>query len=601
MQEAAIEACRRDILFFVNTFVWQYNPLVKGVRAVGPFITWPFQERVLTGHRGILWCYENDRTAVVEKSRDMGASWLFLIFQDWLCGFHDNVQTLDISRTADAVDSATKNALFTKVRFMHEHYPDWLMGKIVDTKMTFKYSRTYSEVTGEASTGSSGSGGRASVIFVDEFSEIKEATKVRQNTASISDCRFFNATHLGVGTEFYALTRSPECVQIQMHWTRHPRKNVQMYSWDVEAGKPRYWRYDGESDAIVETPFPRVAFPADYQFDRTGNPAGGPHPGIRSVWYDKKAEEIGTSRQVAMELDINPGGSSSQFYDPLMIRSLVERSRPPSWTGNLLIDEQMALPRHLIPGEGPLSLWIEPSMTPAGDLAKVPPGQYVAGCDVGQGTGATPSCMSIFDASRGIKVASWIHRRLDPKQFAWQAVSLCRMFVDATGRPALLAWECPGPGVIFGHEVVKEIGFRNVYWRKDEYADDEKETQTPGWFASTKTKLDLHTQYASALRSGQFGNPHREALEETLSYAHANGSVEHSKGASANDEAAAGTNHGDMVVADAIAWYAARKFSKVDYDAEPVVEVHPNSILGRRNLARAQERLRPMRRWSAIA
>jgi hypothetical protein len=571
-----------------NCFGWQYNPLVKGVRSVGPFITWAFQEKALVEEppygKGILWCYRNDRTAVIEKSRDMGASWLFLFLEVWMSAFEEHIQILDISRSADAVDSASKNSLFQKIRFIHDHCPEWLIGTVEDQKFNFKYRRTQSEITGEASTGRAGTGGRASVVFVDEFSEIKEDVKVRQNTASIADCRFFNGTHLGVGTEFYNLTKSPEIVKIQMHWSRHPRKNDRMYSFEVAENKLKFWKYDPGTDSVVETRAPVVPFPANYSFDRSGNPSGGPHPGLRSVWYDKKAAEIGTIRQVAMELDINPSGSSSQFYEPLVIKPLLEKCRSPEWVGNLDYDHQTAEPRRLNPADdGPLRLWFEPGLMQNGNLGHAPPGQYVIGADVATGGGATPSCLSIFDASRGIKVGRYLNSRIDPKDFAWYAVSLCKMFRTASGDPAFLIWEFPGPGIVFGHEVLKEIGYRRIYWKRDEYADGGKESQTPGWFASPKTKYDLHAQYQSALRAGLFTNYDTEALEETLSYVHANGSVEHPRAKSTTDAAGEGVNHGDMVVADAVAWWMGRSYDRSSYDRpEATVLPIPTSILGRR-------------------
>jgi hypothetical protein len=133
-QAAIKEACRQDVLFYVNTFVFQFNPNKKGMESVMPFIAWDFQERALvgrpetTGTRGILWCYEHDRSAVIEKSRKMGATWLFLIVQDWVALFHPYFQSLNISRSAEAVDDKSPNSLFWKMRYMHENLPDWLKG-----------------------------------------------------------------------------------------------------------------------------------------------------------------------------------------------------------------------------------------------------------------------------------------------------------------------------------------------------------------------------------------------------------------------------------------------------------------------------------------
>lgn len=590
-QRAVWYACANDFLFFVNVFVYQFNPLVKGERSVGPFITWNFQEQVFFREppvgKGILWCYEHNRTAVVEKSRDMGASWLFLIFQVWLAMFHPHVQSFNISRSADAVESNSRNSLFTKIRFIHKHIPVWLKGKVNDQKFLFEYGKTGSEITGEASTGRAGTGGRASVIFVDEFPEIKEAEKVRQNTASIADCRFFNGTHLGVGTEFYNMTeqaKTGEIIKIQMHWTRHPRKNQQMYSWEPEMGRPRYWWYDEVLDELYETKTPTVPFPEDYPFERTDAPAGGPHPGIRSVWYDKKAKEIGNTRQVAMELDINPTGSSSQFYEPLTIRRLRMATRPPVWTGDIHVDPNTCQPSHLFADvKNPLLLWITPGLDKYGKLNHVTPSNYVIGCDVATGSGATPTCLSIFDCKRGQKVGSYASIWKDAKEMAWIAVGLCRLFKSPGGDSAKLAWECPGAGITFGTEVMSEIGFRNVYWKTDVSKVNARPSDTPGWYSNPNSRRALHEQYRAALENNEFVNFDDLALEETLSYVYAAGSIEHPRARKNSDPAAEGVNHGDRVVSDALAWLLAKEFAGRVVEEEVVVTYAvPNSIQGRR-------------------
>lgn len=589
LQKSMVKLCRDDLISFINLFVWQYNPLKRGER-LGPFITWPFQDRLLLAKppqgKGVLWCYEHDKTCVVEKSREMGASWLFLIVQVWLAAFHSGVQAFNISRSADAVDSKSRNSLFSKVRFILKYLPDFLKGEFEQQQFYFSFDRTSSEITGEASTGRSGSGGRASVVFVDEFSEIKEDTKVRQNTASIADCRFFNGTHLGVGTEFYNLTQSPEIVKIQVHWTRHPRKNRNLYSWDVDAGKALYWRYDEATDEVGELTGPPTGFPEDYPFVKTGGPTGGPHPGIRSPWYDQKCVDIGNDRGVAMELDINPTGAASQFYYPPTIERLKRACRDPDWVGDLTFDEDRAEPMSLTEhSEGPLSLWFHPGLDSTGKLCRVPTSTYVMGCDLGTGTGATPSCVTVFDCVLGAKVGSFTHYRKDPKQVAWLAVSLARLFRDKDGDPALLAWETPGPGVIFGNEVLKEIGYRTIYWRTDPFRDDEVVTDSPGWHANPSNKLQLHTQYASALTSGEFVNWDEPALQECLGYVHSNGTVEHPRSRplkGQGDAAGTGTNHGDHAVADGLAWLMAKRKQVQLVRKVPTPPLGLNSILGRR-------------------
>jgi hypothetical protein len=116
------EACRADILFFINTFVWQFNPRAKGEGELGPFVTWDFQDDAVVSQDpdrpGILWCVENDEDVLIEKSREMGASWLCLIVLLWLFLFRPWQKFLVISRNEEAVEDDDPDSLFWKLDFM---------------------------------------------------------------------------------------------------------------------------------------------------------------------------------------------------------------------------------------------------------------------------------------------------------------------------------------------------------------------------------------------------------------------------------------------------------------------------------------------------
>jgi len=588
-QAGVLEICASDILFYINTFVWQFNPKKPSRERVGPFITWDFQDEALLarpethqGRKGILWCVEHDQSAVVEKSREMGASWLFLIVQDWLAQFHERTQVLNISRSADAVDDKSPNSLFWKLRFMHEHLPEWFKGEIAEEKMYMGFERTKATITGEASTGRAGVGGRASIIFIDEFSQIKEATEVRQRTASTADCRFFNGTHLGPNTEFFNLCQTPEMVKIQMHWTQHPDKKRGLYRYNLDTKQ-------------VECLDKGYEFPADFKFVMDGSPTGGPRPGVRSPWYDWKSVDIGSSRGVAMELDIDPVGSVSQFFNALLIRDLVlNYCREPVWEGDLEYDLDTGEPKGLVERVGgPLKLWVQPDA-----LGQVPSASFTAGADCATGSGATPSCLSMGDAGTGDKAAEYRNPFIDPKEFAVYATALCRLFKDESGRGAFFAWEMCGPGVNFGLRVV-ELGYRNIFYRTNEMQPFARSpNESPGWYPSDPMKLILLREYESALKSRQFINRSESALTETLSFKYnARGFPEHSGESAKGDPSGARINHGDMVIADALCWKMMKILGAGQSEAQKEDGlILPNSIAGRRQ--KNEARMRSDEAWS---
>lgn len=570
-RECVLRACTEDILFYVNGFVWQFNPKRRGGGSVGPFLTWGYQEEALVGEGGLLDCYEGGRGVVIEKSREMGATWLMLIMQDWLCLFHPYGQWLNISRNADAVDCKSPDSLFWKLRFMHRYLPGWLRGPVVEERMYFEFPRTRSVITGEASTGRAGVGGRAAAIFVDEFSKIKEATEVRQRTANTADARFFVSTHEGQGTEFYKLTQTAEFRKFVWHWTDHPEKRRGMYRV-----------VDGRVD-VMDVGY---EYPPGYEFRMDGHPLGGPCPGVRSVWYDRKVEEIGSPRGVAIELDIDPGGSVSQFFSPGLIRILEgEVGRDPDWVGELSYDRDSGRPEGLVRVDGgKLRIWL--ILTHDG---RPPRGAYVCGVDVSTGGGVTNSVASVADARTGVKVAEWATPNVEPASFGVAVTALCWLFRDESDCPALMAWERCGPGDVFGKAVL-DTGYTNVYCRESMMDGTYgKRANVPGWVPTNQTKLVLLDDYRCALDRRMFVNPSREALRECLPYHYtSSGFVVHPSDEKMEDPTGARVNHGDRVIADALCWklikYLGMFRSRVIGGRAGVVETYPVGSLGWRRL-----------------
>jgi hypothetical protein len=532
-RRAAIKACREDCLFYINSFVCQYNPSRLG-REVGPFVTWPRQDEL------VLWILDHvrrGRDGLIEKSRDVGASWLNLIVEDWACSFHDWKKFLNISHTEDAVDRGDDpGSLFWKISFVHDHRPLWLLpAQPVKKKMGFVYPATNSRVTGAATTERSGVGDRGP-IFLDEFSKQRNDFDILGQTADTGS-RIFNGTHYGTGTAFYELSRRPDLDKFVLHWSHHPEKARGLYRFDAAGQK-------------VEVLDKSYEYPPNFKFVTDGRPTGGPFPGLRSPWYDEQCIRRASPRDVAMHLDIDPQGSTSQFFDPPTIRSLQrEFCRDPVWEGDLQYDADSATVTGFAPRPGgPLKMWSnrQPDDT-------FPAARYGAGCDISTGTGATNSCLSVASADTGERVLEYTSPRVPPDKFAVIVVSLCRMLRSESGDPAYLAWETQGPGSAFGRKVI-ELGYRHFFYRVAESTLNPRPTDLPGWYPSVETTYSLLEDYRSALYSKQFVNRSEIALSETLDFRYlGRGEVKHAGYDSKNDPSGAGINHGDRVIADALA------------------------------------------------
>lgn len=571
VQEELRRMCFEDVLFFINVFVWQFNPsksLGNPVDSVLPFITYPGQERLIIARpethkefqphdRGILWCIENQKTAVLEKSRWQGASWIDLITETWLALARSNVQILNISRNEDAVDDGTPDSLFWKLRYIIERMPNWLVGDVEDAKLYLEFKRTKSVITGTATTKKAGVGGRATWIVADEFPEIEQGQAIREKTALTADARLFVGTHLGVGTPFQVMCdphKSPEIVRLRLHWTENPEQYAGAYEFNPK----------NPSRPILLDP--GYKYPEGFDYITDGKPVGGPRPGVRSPWYDRKCAEIGDERAVAMNLDIDPQGAARQFFDALKIRNYIAAMcREPVWTGDVDHDPAGRFRGLMEDAKGALRLWARPVT----DGHQLPKSKYFVGADVAAGTGSTPSCFAIIDGRTQAKVGEYANPFIEEREYAQLVVAVCSWLVDEAGDGAWLVWDSSGQqGIRFETEVLK-LGYQRIYHDGDDVAHlhthrPGKQKARPGWYSSNPQKYALFKDYREALYNHELIDRSEVCLLETLlfEYDAKTGVVQHSGETRTNDPTGAKKNHGDRCTAAALTWMLAKEMAE---------------------------------------
>lgn len=557
MQTALMGMCAEDFFFWVDLFAWQVNPRMAG-NEVGPFILRDFQRAALI--ETIHWLYDEQEDVVWEKSRYQGATWLALLLTIWLSLFKPWKKFLWISHTEDAVGrEGDPDSLFWKIDFVHSHLPDWMTRGVKKRKMGFGYPATNSSITGAATTERAGVGGRATSVGLDEFAKQKDDYKILGNTAHTGP-RLFISTHYGSGTAFAELCRRPDINKVVLHWSQNDELNKGLYKFNAETNQ-------------IEILDRSYAFPHDYPFVRTGLPSGGPFPGIRSPWYDREVRRAGNARDIAMHLDIDVKGSVSQFFDALIIHQLRGRTKDPVWQGELNHDRDSGLPVRLVPQEnGSLRLWMNPKTDD-----RMPAAEYGIGVDISAGMGSTPSCISIIRIMTGEKVGEYVNAHIKPIPFATLCVALCRLFADEGGNGAFFVWEQQGPGEPFGQAVV-DLGYRHLWFNVDGYTREM--SSKPGWYPAPKAKRILLEDYKAALVDGSFHNPSDRALEQCLEFRYnASGNPEHPGETQSADPSAGRVNHGDLVIADGLAWLLAKDRSGVRrVRSEPELSPKPNTL-----------------------
>jgi hypothetical protein len=282
-----------------------------------------------------------------------------------------------------------------------------------------------------------------------------------------------------------------------------------------------------------------------------------------------------------MHLDINPEGSVSQVFDPLVINSLKNQyARFPDWEGELEYNSELGVPNEtaLVPvPAGRIKCWFIPNQ-----FGRPPARRYVIGVDPSTGRGATPSCVEVIDVETGEQVCEYANPFMDEVTLAVFCVALCRTFCDEQGTPARLIWETPGPGLAFGKRII-ELRFDNIYWRSDELkALVKSKNEIPGWNATSSNNRLVLIEMCDAMKKRFLLLRSEEALDEALQFKYDSKSQPvHAGEYNTQDPSGARVNHGDRVKALALAWWVAKTYRE-RVDAPIILQPGIGSLAGRR-------------------
>ena len=269
LQQLLIEKCSRGAegcLFWINYFVWLYEPRSLDNKTI-PFLSYPYQDETI---EAIIHSVEHKEDLFIDKSRDMGVTWIVLtvfywgfLFKEW--------STLAGSRKQEEVDTlGDMSTLFPKLRYIHSNLPHWMRIETMDAFMRISAPLKNNSITGESTNENFGTGGRYNAILFDEHAKWGgTAWAAWTSAAQATPCRISVSTPFGSGTK-QAELRESEIKQLHLHWTLHPEKKLGLYDITQEE------RDSKELKGAL----------------------------TRSPWYDSEALRM-TVDEIAQELDIN--------------------------------------------------------------------------------------------------------------------------------------------------------------------------------------------------------------------------------------------------------------------------------------------------------
>jgi|GEM_PF-1180880 len=218
-------------IFFIENFGWTYSPKTNPKHL--PFILFDFQKEMI---RWLIQRIEKGEDGFLEKSREMGASWLIFVYVSlWYWLFKEGTNILLGSYKEMLVDDKTIDSLFGKLDYAVEALPKWLLPKRFNlnkhrTKLRLLNSENNNLISGDTMNPNFGRGSRKTAIMFDELGFWDYAKDAWEGAADSTNCRIANSTPCGYN--FYAMLRESGINIFTMHWKDHPLKDEEWYSFE---------------------------------------------------------------------------------------------------------------------------------------------------------------------------------------------------------------------------------------------------------------------------------------------------------------------------------------------------------------------------------
>lgn len=264
-----------------------------------------------TGTSWIDWGYLREtgrlrfNDLLVEKSRQMGETWILAWLVLWAVAFHTPrllVQHLRQAKVDDGGERSTVASFFGKVRFLWLH-TNWEAAGLERPRLRFNPfaggrdamirndDRPGALVTGSGQSDDPGRGDTLDGYIGDEFAHIERTEKVHESVSrSCPSGKVYNSTPHGQSNAFYRLRRDRPAgwTVKRYHWSHHPTYGAGAHT----AG-------DDEACEMCRATRRGVKWPG----------GGHRYPGkITSAWYEAAVADM-TDEQVARQLDIDYVGS----------------------------------------------------------------------------------------------------------------------------------------------------------------------------------------------------------------------------------------------------------------------------------------------------
>ena len=226
---------------FITDWGITYDPknVERDLPSIIPFVLFPKQAEWVDW---IVDHWRNQKPGIVEKTRQIGMSWLSVATACTLCLFHDGLAIGFGSRKEIYVDSiGDPKSLFHKARTFLQNLPvEFRGGWQVDKHaphMRIQIPETGATLTGEAGD-NIGRGNTTSIYFVDEAAFLERPQLIEASLSQTTNCRIDISTPNGLANPFAEKRHGGKIDVFTFHWRDDPRKDDVWYQKQLDELDP---------------------------------------------------------------------------------------------------------------------------------------------------------------------------------------------------------------------------------------------------------------------------------------------------------------------------------------------------------------------------
>lgn len=250
---------RQNPIAWIEDWCITYDPRNDSPKPkIMPFVLFPRQKDFV---KFLQSCLKDRSGGLVEKARDMGATWLCCAFSVWMWLFEPGAAIGWGSRKSDLVDKlGDPDSIFEKMRMIITHLPAWMLPQGFSPEKHATHMKILNPASGAIISGETGDnigrGGRKKIYFKDESAHYERPEKIEAALSANTNVQIDISSVNGTGNVFH---RRRKAGIIWEEGAIIPRGKVRVFifDWRDNPLKTQEW-YDETRQKYEDEGMPHV-------------------------------------------------------------------------------------------------------------------------------------------------------------------------------------------------------------------------------------------------------------------------------------------------------------------------------------------------------